>query len=121
MHGYYIRCIQKIDFEAASSQSVKSLKCQMCNMDFGMEKENFYSNLAYKVCQQAGMGNAGLDEENKFPCDLCEKSYVEKSSLMKHIRWKHKSPSPKLQPLYCYFQLQTNTCQAPEDNSWHYE
>ena len=92
---------QKIDFEAASSQSVKSLKCQMCNMDFGMEKEKFYSHLAYKVCQQAGMGNAGLDEENKFPCNLCEKSDVEKSSLMKHIRWKHKSPSPNLTCSLC--------------------
>ena len=49
----------------------------------------------------AGMGNAGLDEENKFPCDLCEKSYVEKCSLMKHIRWKHKSPSPKLTCSIC--------------------
>ena len=85
---------QKIDFEAASSQSVKSFKCQMCNMDFGMEKQKFNAHLAFKVCQQSRFGKADLDEENRFACDHCEKSYVEKTSLLKHIRWKHQRSIP---------------------------
>ena len=85
---------KKIDFEEASSQSVKSLKCLMCKMDFGMEKQKFNAHLAFKVCQQSGFGKASLDEENRFACDHCEKSYVEKTSLLKHIRWKHQRSIP---------------------------
>ena len=36
---------KKEEKKRASFQSVKSLKCKMCNMDFGMEKENFLSSL----------------------------------------------------------------------------
>ena len=90
----------KINFEAASSACIESMKCQICSLDFGDEKEKLYAHVASKVCHTKS-NKVFLDKEDRYACTQCEKSYIDKDSLVKHIRWKHSSITPKFTCSLC--------------------
>ena len=88
------KAFHKVDFEAASSSFNESMKCQMCCMDFGTEKEKLYAHIASKVCL-AKISNVSLNKDDPYACmHSMRKSYLDKDSLMKHTRWKHSSNNP---------------------------
>ena len=84
MHRSY-----QIDFTAAGQASTDSLKCKMCSQDFGDNKESFFAHLSAKACQRK-TNSFKLDEEHRFECNVCTKKYLDRDSLVKHIRWKHR-------------------------------
>ena len=90
MHRSY-----QIDFTAAGQNTTeqKTLRCQMCSMDFGDNRESFFAHLSAKICQRKT--RIELDEEHRFECNLCTKKYVDRDSLVKHMRWKHSNNREK--------------------------
>ena len=82
MHRSY-----QIDFTAAGQASTDSLKCKMCSQDFGDNKESFFAHLSAKACQRK-TNSFKLDKEHRFECNVCTKKYLDRDSLVKHIRWK---------------------------------
>ena len=76
------------------------MKCQICSMDFGTEKEKLYAHIASKVCL-AKINNVSLSKDDRYACTKCEKSYLDKDSLMKHTRWKHSSNNPMYKCSLC--------------------
>lgn len=89
-HKQIIHRSFQIDFTAAGQKTTeqKTLRCKMCSMDFGDKKESFFAHLTAKVCQRK-INKIKLDEDHCFECNLCTKKYLDRDSLVKHIRWKH--------------------------------
>lgn len=57
-------------------------KCNMCKAIF-KNKDILMAHLSLNACFNM------LSDEGKFQCDLCQKSYVYKFDLKRHIRMKH--------------------------------
>ena len=93
-HEQRINLSYKINFSAAGSQS--SLKCYICSLDF---EERLYAHLSSKICESNN--KFSLDKDHVFECDYCDKSYQNRDSLMKHIRWKHSNKSVKINCNLC--------------------
>ena len=103
-HEQSIHNSYQINFTAAGSQS--SLKCNICNFDFGDDKEKLFAHLSAKVCES---NKFTLDEDHRFECDLCDKSYLGKDDLVKHMRWKHSKEKVKLNCKLCTSKFQYNS------------
>ena len=69
-------------------------------MGFGTKKEKIFADITSKVCYAEG-SKFSLNEGDRFECDLFEKSYLDKESLVKHIRWKHGPKKPRIKCKVC--------------------
>ena len=100
IHGFY-----KIDFEraAAFSSNNNIFKCPLCLASFGNEKERFFAHIASKVCHEDinHKHDTDITEDLRFKCQLCEKSYSDKDSMKRHVRWKHDKKIKKFECDFC--------------------
>ena len=85
-HKQRIHHIFTIDFDAAVEECKDTLVCKICSSDFGSDREKYCAHIASKVCHD---NRFELDDQEKFKCDICDKSYFSKDTLLKHVRWKH--------------------------------
>ena len=60
----------------------KKNQCQMCHVTF-RNKDMFVSHMTMRAC------SFQLTEKDKFRCELCDKSYVYKFDLSRHIKKVH--------------------------------
>ena len=66
--------------------------CKMCGSNFGRDRSTFKAHLMLKLCRQSNTKDIlEVNSNLKFVCDQCEKTYAEKDSLDRHIKWKHGS------------------------------
>ena len=64
-----------------------SYECKMCKQKFcEKDSDQLDRHVASKCCQK---GNLVINEQCRFQCSLCEKSYKDEYNLRKHINWKH--------------------------------
>ena len=100
-HSQRIHNKHRINFDAAASNNDDPLKCPICSKTFEQKnKEIFFAHIASKICHDIN-NKLNLNENNKFECDQCEKTYLDKDTLMKHIRWKHASIKIKINCKLC--------------------
>ena len=65
----------------------------MCGSDFGNEHYRFEMHIVLKACQQDDYEqNFEVDDNERFPCLECQKTYANKKSLVQHVRRKHSGP-----------------------------
>ena len=85
IHGLF-----NINFDATKVCSKEKIVCKMCNFDFGEDCQRFENHLARRSCLKKER-TVEVNEEDKFECTFCERSYFDQDSLFRHIEWKHKN------------------------------
>ena len=60
----------------------------MCGEAFESVKQ-FEAHIVLKVCSEQAEDLKVV--KNKFQCDLCDRAYKHKRSLIAHLDWKHKN------------------------------
>ena len=61
----------------------------MCGQDFKGDSDLFETRIISKACRNT---QANVNDDGRHQCDLCPSSYTKKSSLTRHIDWKHTPP-----------------------------
>ena len=72
----------------------------MCSDDFGTDNNKFELHLVSKACKDKDK-IVEIDENDKFKCDLCDRSYSDMNSLQNHIRWKHNNSTRDFKCSFC--------------------
>ena len=60
----------------------------MCSSDFGSDHNKFETHLVSKLCMNKD-NIVEINDQDRYQCDLCERSYAHKDELNRHIGWKH--------------------------------
>ena len=82
---HYTFCI---NLDALRESGNDTFDCKMCGRNFGSE-DLFETHIVSKACQ-TGNNSLNINDEGRYQCDLCERSYVHQSDLLKHLHWKHR-------------------------------
>ena len=77
-----------INLDALRESGNDTFDCKMCGRNFGSE-DLFETHIVSKACQ-TGNNSLNINDEGRYQCDLCERSYVHQSDLLKHLHWKHR-------------------------------
>ena len=90
-HRERVHGLWNINFVMAKEQlklEDGTYQCKICEKTFSQkESDKLDAHLSSKCCQN---GNASLiNDECRFQCTQCDRSYMDKYSLNKHINWKH--------------------------------
>lgn len=91
-HEKRIHSIANINVSIIRKSNMTEFTCKMCGRNFGRDRSTFEAHLMLRLCRQIDKDNLEVDSNLKFVCDQCDKTYAEKDSLDRHIRWKHRSP-----------------------------
>ena len=75
-----------INFEALRSSQEKT--CKMCGEAFESVKQ-FEAHIVLKVCSEQAEDLKVV--KDKYQCDLCDRAYKHKRSLIAHLDWKHRN------------------------------
>ena len=87
-HRRRIHQVFKTNFEALrGSGSSTNYICKMCGQDFESDCDLFETHIISKACRNV---TADINNDGRFQCDLCPRSYKDKDSLRRHMNWKHK-------------------------------
>ena len=88
-HRERVHKLFNYNFDAITTDSSGNFACTMCKAGFQKNIEAFKTHLSTKVCMRED-DNLAVDEEGKFKCYHCDKSFADISSLNRHISVKHK-------------------------------
>lgn len=88
-HKRMVHNAHNINFDALQNENEHSLFCKQCGESFEHAKK-FEAHIVLKVCKDK-VKISGVDGKEKYECDLCERSYKHKKSLLAHLEWKHRS------------------------------
>ena len=91
-HEKRIHSIANINVSIIRKSNMTEFTCKMCGRNFRRDIGTFEAHLMPRLCRQIDKDNLEVDSNLKFVCDQCDKTYAEKDSLDRHIRWKHRSP-----------------------------
>ena len=84
IHGEY-----NINFNAAEETFKDSGGvCKLCEIDFGSDFDKFKAHLFRRSCKDKK--ECEVNDLERYQCEICDKSYLDKDSLKRHINWKHK-------------------------------
>eukprot|EP00092_Neocalanus_flemingeri_P008876 GFUD01009551.1.p1 GENE.GFUD01009551.1~~GFUD01009551.1.p1 ORF type:complete len:327 (+),score=53.25 GFUD01009551.1:57-1037(+) len=98
-HEKRIHSLAKLNVDLIRKNKTGEYICKICGRNFGNDRIKFEAHLIVKSCQQTKEdANVELDDNLRFPCDQCDKTYAEKDYLSRHIRWKH---SGRIDPFIC--------------------
>ena len=86
-HEKRVHSVGDLNVELIRQSGKKFFVCKMCGRNFHSDRTLYEAHLLLKICRQKQI--IELDSNLRFACDQCEKSYAEKDSLDRHIRWKH--------------------------------
>ena len=82
-----------INLDALRESGPENFDCKICGRKFGIEYELFETHIVSKACQ-TGNDALNVNDEGRYQCDLCERSYAHKSDMLKHLDWKHRPVKP---------------------------
>ena len=77
-----------INFKALRNTEEHSNTCKMCGEAFASIQQ-FEAHIVFKVCREQVEAVKAIEE--KYKCDLCDRSYKHKKSLLAHLDWKHRN------------------------------
>ena len=98
-HEKRVHNLGKLNVDLIRKDAIKEFLCKMCGRNFGSDRIKFEAHLMLRVCQQPNQQtNMEVDDYLRFPCGQCDKTYAEKDSLDRHVRWKHSGP---IEPFKC--------------------
>jgi len=83
-----------LNFDAIKKFYHASKSCRKCGENLE-SKEEFEAHITLKICQDRSK-KLELDQDEKFKCCLCDKSYKSKKNLVAHIKWKHSTQEKKV-------------------------
>ena len=87
-HRRRIHQVFKTNFDALrGSGSSSNYICKMCGEDFESDSDLFENHIISKACRNV---TAAINNDGRYQCDLCPRSYTNKDSLSRHMNWKHK-------------------------------
>lgn len=78
-----------INFDILRASDKENFKCKLCGKQFGTDTKSFETHIVAQVCRKREEG-FDMNDEGKYKCDLCTKSYVDKAGLLRHQDWKHR-------------------------------
>ena len=88
-HERQVHDLTKVNVDMIRREDVKEYICKMCKSNFGLERVKYEAHLVLKVCQQEKEPLVLDKKYRMLKCDQCERSYNNKDSLQRHVRWKH--------------------------------
>jgi uncharacterized C2H2 Zn-finger protein len=92
-HQRRAHSITNVNVDFIRKSGMTKFSCQMCDRNFGTDRSTFEAHLMLRLCRQVNTEDVvEVDSNLKFLCDQCDKTYAEKDSLDRHIRWKHCHP-----------------------------
>ena len=83
-----------LNFDAIKKFYHASKSCRKCGENLE-SKEEFEAHITLKICQDRSK-KLELEQDEKFKCCLCDKSYKSKKNLVAHIKWKHSTQEKKV-------------------------
>lgn len=99
-HEKRVHSLGNLNVGLIRGEDSREFVCKMCGRNFGPDRIKYEAHLMLRVCQTKDR-NIEIDDKLKFPCDHCEKTYNEKDSLDRHVRWKHGDPIQAFKCLEC--------------------
>ena len=99
-HMARVHGILNKNFDAMIPTAGDKFVCQMCKADFESDKEKFKVHIMSKVCQVID-SSIKINDDKKYQCELCDKSYLEKDSLDRHMQYKHRKKPTKFKCEVC--------------------
>ena len=87
-HRRNVHNTHRLNLDAIRSLANDNLLCKICDEKFESIKK-FEAHIALKICQDE-KNNLDINEEEKYQCHLCDRSYDHKKNLLAHFNWKHK-------------------------------
>lgn len=99
-HRERVHHLWNVNLEAVRKKFKNKLICPMCSDDFGTDNNKFELHLVSKACKDKDK-IVEIDENDKFKCDLCDRSYSDMNSLQNHIRWKHNNSTRDFKCSFC--------------------
>lgn len=93
-HRERIHKLYNIHLPAARAKFKESSLCDICCVDFGSDCKRFESHLISRSCNKK-QEEVHLNSQDRFQCNFCEKSYVDKDSWRRHFEWKHRTTKPR--------------------------
>lgn len=101
-HKKRVHSLAKVNLGMIRKETTKDYICKMCTKNFGRDSNKYEAHLVLRVCQQTEEHKKyKLDDNLMFACDQCDKTYKEKDSLQRHVRWKHNTPVNPFKCLEC--------------------
>ena len=89
-HRARVHRLHNIDFKSMKQSFDQDTICRLCNVDFGSDYKKFEAHIIRGNCDKNKV-NFSENDLQRIKCEYCEKSYFDKDSLQRHIRWKHKT------------------------------
>ena len=83
IHNFYKTNIDVLRDSGSNSQYI----CKMCKENFESNVDLYQTHILSKACRIV-MDN--INTEGRFQCDICPRSYTNKSGLTDHMNWKHR-------------------------------
>ena len=70
-------------------KSSDPLMCKMCGQEFDSNSDLFETHIISKACRNVF---DNINDDGRYQCDLCTRSYTNKNGLNDHMNWKHRQP-----------------------------
>jgi len=99
-HRERVHHIWNVNLDAVRKEFKDKLICPMCSADFGTNLNKFETHLVSKACKDKEK-IVEIDENHRFKCDLCDRSYADMDSLHNHQRWKHNNVNRDFKCSFC--------------------
>jgi uncharacterized C2H2 Zn-finger protein len=97
-HEKRVHSLGNLNVGITRKGDIREFVCKMCGRNFGPDRIKYEAHLMLRVCQMEQEDNVEIDDRLRFPCNQCEKTYNEKDTLDRHVRWKH---GEQIQPFSC--------------------
>ena len=81
-------------------KTTKDFVCKMCGQKFGKDRLKFEVHLLHKACRNEEE-SIEVNDDERYQCDQCDKTYAEKNSLNRHCEWKHRGKARDLKCQVC--------------------
>ena len=92
-HGKRVHGLVRVNVGLLRESNKNESICKVCGRNFGKNCDKLVTHLSQRVCQQSKHEEImELDDDLKYPCSQCDKTYAEKDYLDRHVRWKHENP-----------------------------
>ena len=110
-HEGNIHSVTNVNVGLIRRSGESKFTCEMCGRDFGKDRSTYEAHLTPRLCKHGKAESVfEVDQNLRFPCDQCEKTFSEKDVLDRHIRWKHTQPIRMFECCECdaSFQLKSS-------------
>ena len=117
-HKERLHKLFRTNIDAIREDSRSSWQCKMCGDQFGADKESFEDHIVYQVCKKKD-DCIELNMNGRMECDLCDKSYADKSSLKRHMNSNHGSKKQEIICKKCKKKFSAKSSLVRHMNTFH--